>query len=295
MRASPLSLLIVSIWPIAGSLVVLALAAVGRGIWISHLLAVCFGCSIVFVGSYLSKLGNPRITAFAIIALTFLCLAIPLLGGESSGPQRWVSVGPVRLYLAPLLLPSFIAACSALAGQDSKHQIFTSAAVLLIALLLALQPDASQVLGLAVAFAVVAAKRQPSLFWASVVVFLLVAITVWAFSIPDPLEPVPYVEEVFALALGHSLFAGVVVITSAIILVVGLWVQSFNGPYWLSAVASYYLVLFVCSTTGITPAPLVGYGAGPILGFGLMAGLLGWLERKDCPERGSRDTDKIIS
>ena len=106
----------------------------------------------------------------------------------------------------------------------------------------------------------------------------LVLVTMWAFSLPDPLAPVPHVEEVFALGLGHSLFAGVAVIASAIALIVGLWMQSVSGSFWLSAVAAYYTVLFICSTAGITPAPLVGYGAGPILGFGLMVGLLGWFE-----------------
>ncbi len=285
MHTSSLSLLIVAIPPIVGSLVVLALAAVGKGIWITHLLAISLGCCLVFIGSYLRNLGNRKITAFAIIILTLLGLASPLLGGDSSGPERWITVGPVRLYVAPLLLPSFIAACSVFVGKDTRRQMITFAAVLVTALLLALQPDASQVLGLTVASAVVIAQRRLGILRLGVVVFLLGAVTILVFSLPDPLEPVPHVEEVFALAIGHSLFAGVAIIASAVALIVGLWMQSLSEPFWLTAVASYYMVLFVCSTIGITPAPLIGYGAGPIMGFGLMAGLLGWLEHQNLPNK----------
>lgn len=280
MHPSSLPLRIAAISPIVGSLVVLSLADVGRGVWITHLLAISFGCALVFVGSHFSYLGNRKITAFAVIILTLLGLATTLLGGDSSGPERWIAVGPVNLYIAPLLLPSFITACSVFVGKDSKHLMITFAAVLVTALLLALQPDASQVLGLTVASAVVVAQRRLGVFRLGLIVCLLAGVTIWAFSLPDPLQPVPHVEEVFALALGHSLFAGLAIIASAVALIVGLWIQSFRGPFWLSAVASYYMVLFVCSTIGITPAPLLGYGAGPILGFGLMVGLLGWLEHK---------------
>jgi len=284
MHSSTRALLIVALSPIVGSLVVLALADVGRGVWINHLLAIFFACGLIFVGSYLSFLSNRKITAVAIIILTLLGLATTLLGGDLSGPVRWVTVGPVRLYIAPLLLPSFIAACSVFAGNDSKHQMIIFAAVLVTAFLLALQPDASQVLGLTIASAVVVTQRRLGVFRLGVVVLMLTALTIWAFSLPDPLEPVAHVEGVFALALDHSLFAGAIVIASAVALVVGLWILSFKGPFWLAAVASYYMVLFVCSTTGITPAPLVGYGAGPIMGFGLMAGLLGWLEHRNARE-----------
>jgi len=283
------SLFIVAAPSIVGSFIVLALAAVGRDVWITHLLAIFLACCLALAGSHMSKLGNRQIAAFAIVILTLIGLATPLLGG-SSGPERWISVGPLRLYVAPLLLPSFIAACSVFVGKDGKHQMIALAAVLGAALLLALQPDASQVLGLLVASAVVIVQCRLGVFWLGVVVFPFALVTIWAFSLPDPLAPVLYVEEVFALALGHSLFAGVVIIASATALIVGLLIQSISGSFWLSAVAAYYSVLFVCSTAGITPAPLVGYGAGPILGYGLMVGLLGWFEQQNRHNKSMQPT-----
>lgn len=282
MQTSSQPLLIVAIPPILGSLVVLSIADVGMNVWITHLLAISLGCCLVFVGSYLRRLSNRKITAFTIIILTLLGLTTSILGSDSSEPERWISVGPVRLYIAPMLLPSFIAACSVIIA---KQQMLSFTAVLATALLLTLQPDASQVLGLTVASAVVVAQHRLGVFRLGAVAFLLGALTLWAFSLPDPLEPVPHVEEVFALALSHSLFAGLAIIASAGAFIVGLWIRSRSGPSWLAAVASYYMVLFVCSTTGITPAPLLGYGAGPILGFGLMTVLLGWLEHQNLPNK----------
>jgi hypothetical protein len=85
------------------------------------------------------------------------------------------------------------------------------------------------------------------------------------------------------LALSHSLFAGALVIASAIVFVVGLQANSFGGRTWLSMVAVYYAVLFACSVAGLTPAPLIGYGAGPLLGFGLMVAAASWLDAKVLP------------
>lgn len=282
-----LSFFIVAVPPIVGSFIVLALAAVGWGVWSTHLLAIFLACCLAIASGHMSKLMERQFTAFVIVILTLIGLAIPLLG-DSSGPERWISVGPLRLYAAPLLLPSFIAACSVFIGKGGKHQMIFFASILGGALLLAMQPDASQVLALLVASAVIVVRCRFGAFQSGIIFFPLVMITMWAFSLPDPLEPVPHVEEVFALALGHSLFAGVVIIASAIALIVGLLFQSFKGPFWLSAVAAYYAVLFVCSTTGITPAPVVGYGAGPILGFGLMIGLLRSLELDNPPDKSMR-------
>ncbi|MFL5555974.1 MAG: hypothetical protein ACJ78D_09285 [Gemmatimonadaceae bacterium] len=52
-------------------------------------------------------------------------------------------------------------------------------------------------------------------------------------------------------------------------------------------VAVYYAVLYACSVAGLTPAPLIGYGAGPLLGFGLMvaAAALATDDRSSIPRR----------
>lgn len=289
MNTSSLSLFIVAVPPIVGSFIVLALADVGWSVWISHLMAILAACCLGLMGCHMNKRGNHLNVACVVVILTLIGLAIPLLG-DSTEPERWIPVGPLRFYVAPLLLPSFIAACSVFMAKDGKYQMMYLAAALVAALLLALQPDASQVLGLLVASSVVIVHYRLGTFYFSAIVIPLALVTMWAFSLPDPFAPVPHVEEVFALALGHSLLAGIAVIASAFALIFGLWRQSINISPGLSAVAAYYMVLFVCSTAGITPAPLVGYGAGPILGFGLMVGLLGWFKNLNRPNKSMQPT-----
>lgn len=292
MHISSISLFTVAAPPIVGSFIVLALADVGWGIWGTHLVAIFLACGLAMSGALIKKAGHCRFATFAIVILTLIGLAISLLG-ESSEPERWMSVGPLMLYAAPLFLPSFIAACSVFVSKDGKHQIVSLAVVIGAALILSFQPDASQVLGLLVASVVVVMQFRLGIFKLSLVVVPMLLITVWVFSLPDPLAPVPYVEEVFALGLSHSLFAGIAIIVSAIALVVGLWIKSMKGPLWLSAVAAYYASLFACSIAGLTPAPLVGYGAGPILGFGLMLGTLRCLEPQLLPNNPIQPTANV--
>lgn len=104
--------------------------------------------------------------------------------------------------------------------------------------------------------------------WAAIAVPALA--TVWAFLRPDPLEPVAHVEGVFALAFAHSLPAGLAVAAAAPAFLAGLVFLARRGPPWLLAVVVYYAALYACSLGGLTPAPLIGYGAGPMLGYGLL-------------------------
>ncbi len=145
-------------------------------------------------------------------------------------------------------------------------------------ILLAIQPDASQVLALLAGSAVLFMRYRANLPRPAITLGAMVLVTAGAFTRPDLLEPVPYVESVFALALGGSLLAGLAVIASAFIFIAGLYAYSLRSAAWLAAVAAYYAVLFLCSVAGLTPAPLIGYGAGPLLGFGLMAAVSWWVD-----------------
>jgi hypothetical protein len=64
----------------------------------------------------------------------------------------------------------------------------------------------------------------------------------------------------------------------------------FQGFPWLSAVATCYAVLFLCSVAGLTPAPLMGYGADPLLGFGLMVAMSSWAGAYTSPDSSIKPT-----
>jgi hypothetical protein len=166
-------------------------------------------------------------------------------------------------------LPSLLAACFTPLGKRGRDGVVAAVALVVAGGLLAAHPDASQVLALCVGATVLLVQRKDGVVRSGVVLVGLVAATAWAFTQPDPLQPVPHVEEVFVLAFNQSWLAGVAVCGGAIAFLVGLCWRSRTMP-WLLAVAAYYAVLYACSLNGLTPAPLVGYGTGPILGFGIM-------------------------
>ena len=282
MRLSHSQLLLIALPAVAASMAVLTFGAVGRSTWIIQVLAICLACALALVGAKLSRRTNGRFPAGPIIVLSLLGIALALRG-EAPGPERWASLGPIQLYMAPAVLPAFLVTCSVWIARGGRSQHLALTAIAGASLLLAAQPDAAQALALLAASAVAVAK-SPSRPPVSIVALAVVALaTAWAFSQPDPLQPVAHVEGVFALALRHSLFAGALVIASAAALVVGLHVNSSGGRTWMSVVAAYYAVLFACSVAGLTPAPLIGYGAGPLLGFGLMVAAASGLDAKVLP------------
>ena len=282
MRLSHSQLLLIALPAVAASMAVLAFGAVGRSTWIIQVLAICLACALALVGAKLSRRTNGRFPAGPIIVLSLLGIAVALLG-EAPGPERWASLGPIQLYMAPAVLPAFLVTCSVWIARRGRSQHLALTAIAGASVLLAAQPDAAQALAL-LAAAAVAVARSPSRLPVSIIALAFVALaTAWAFSQPDPLQPIAHVEGVFALALRHSLFAGALVIASAAALVVGLHVNSSGGRTWMSVVAAYYAVLFACSVAGLTPAPLIGYGAGPLLGFGLMVAAASGLDAKVLP------------
>jgi hypothetical protein len=271
------SVAIAALLPLLASFAVLAFGDASQTVWLVHLLAIFLACVLAVLGGLFVRSKAPVKLALAIIVFALLGIAATLLGGQI-GPDRWVSVGPLNFYMAPFLLPSFIAACSVCVRKRGMHKVFAFIAVVGVCVLLALQPDASQALALLVGMAMVFLRCGVNAWSLGVMLAVMALITAWAFSRPDPLQPVSYVEDVFRLALAHSSYAGIAVIGCAVAFVALLWMYSFKRASWLAGVASYYAVLFVCSSAGLTPAPMVGFGAGPVLGFGLMLAVMRGME-----------------
>jgi cell division protein FtsW (lipid II flippase) len=255
--------------PILASAVIFSLATLDKRLWMIQLAAIGITGVLAFIGTQIRQ--RTRITwpVKSVLLITLLGLAAPLLT-SISGPQRWILLGPLNLYVAPVLLPSFLIACAVLIAQRGVSAQLACAAMIGASVLLSIQPDASQVLALLAALVIVfwQCKIRSKAFVATLILVLLNCI--WAFTRPDPLQPIAYVEGVFELAFDHSLLAGIMVAACASAFLIGLNRCASEGQYWLSAVAAYYAVLFGCSLIGLTPAPLIGYGAGPWLGFGLM-------------------------
>ncbi len=212
----------------------------------------------------------PGNTQWSALALA-VSLLIPLLADAREGPARWLVLGSVRLYVAPIVLPLALL----LLGAPLRAPAIYAASVAMVATALVLQPDAAQMSAFALAMLVVLATSRAHLLlrWALVAVLLCGTVVVW--RTPDPLAPVRYVEGVFTLAADISTLALLAaVIAAALPVAAFVWVARVTRSSGTFAVAVYYASLFALSPLQVTPVPLLGFGAGPILGYFLVAGAI---------------------
>jgi len=261
------------------SCVVLYIANVNKNIWLLQLISffICFTLIAFAKHATSDKLRNTLI--ILIMGLTLILLwFLPAMGAFSSSsrldtnmPSRWLTIGAFHLYLAPVLLPMFFIAASTVLKQVPKLTYAVLFVIFTVAAAIAFQPDASQVLAFSLGVIGVLISANVSKFQLTSCLVTLVLVNYYAFIQPDRLSPVPYVEEVFVLAFGQSVWIGLLVITLAVGMLYVLFVLAKRGHASIYALIIYYATLYVCSLWGITPAPMIGYGAGPILGLGLAA------------------------
>jgi len=259
-----------------------AAPAVVLGIWLLHIaraphsaqtlqVVVVSVATAVFVVLVRMRRAIPvgRLPWLALaLALT---LFIPLLAGPRGGPERWLVLGSVRLYVAPVVLPVALF----LLGAPSRSPAIYATCVTAVAIALVLQPDASQLsaFGSAMLVLLAASSSHPLLRLALLAVLLCCTAVAW--HRPDPLAPVNYVEGVFKLASEVSPFALLAALISAALPITAfVWAARVTRSRGAFAVGVYYASLFALAPLQVTPVPLLGFGTGPLLGYFLVAGVV---------------------
>lgn len=278
-RSPALTLMLGALPAVAAGLFVLAISDVGRGVWLVQGGAIAM-MLVVAAGVARAPRAPTRRSLAVIAGLGLLLCAYPLLGG-GGGPARWVRMGPLSLYVAPVVAPSFLAVSARALRWGRRWGWDAVAAPGCLALVLACQPDLAQVLAVVIAgFVIVACGRGR---WTGRLLSLLpfTAAVVLAAAREVPLAPVSYVEQCLRVAWAHAPVAGLGVSLAALAFLATAAAGLMRVDRPLAAVAAYYAVLFACSLADLTPAPLIGYGAGHLLGFGLLAGTASLLARVD--------------
>jgi hypothetical protein len=225
------------------------------------------------IAAVLARSARQR-TAQACLLLAGVMVAATFLSGGLSGVHRWVAFGPVRLNAALLFLPMAVVAWAGVVARRSP--LWGAAPV--IAVLLALQPDASQAVALAGAVvAVVLALPLPRGFRLAAAA-VPVAAAVVAVLRPDPLQPVPEVEGIIGLALQTSpllALLAAVSLTGALLAPLAAATGEAGASRAAAIGLGVYLVLTALwPWVGAFPVPLVGMGVSPILGAWCGVGLL---------------------
>lgn len=186
-------------------------------------------------------------------ALVLALWATALAGVPVEGVRRWVGIGPLRLHLGYLTLPLLIMVTARLPGLPAL-------ALLLAALgATVLQPDLAATVALTASMLVAAVQRLGVIGRIMAVSGLLACF--YLLGRADTLAPVRFVEQVQSdawavqpaagLALTLAGFAPLLLLRQAAPLaafLIAAGLMAFAGPY---------------------PSILIGYGAAPVLGFGL--------------------------
>lgn len=220
---------------------------------------------------------------WVLMAACGLALVLTLMNGVSlEGAKRWLALGPVQLHTASMVLPF---AAWAFAKGFGDRRVAPIAGV--VALLLLYQHDAASSLAFALALAAGALVERPRALtpWACVVVGGLLAYAAWVE--PDTLPAVPYVEGLLANTMKANPALGV----ATGVLMIGLPAPFLAVAQAMPerraetlALAALWTGWIAGNLFGNYPAPVLGYGAAPILAWGLSLGLvLGRSANQDPP------------
>lgn len=267
------------------SLFIFQLAEAGRGIYLQQ----CIVSTIAFLGCFWitrhhnthtsnvnSANSEKRTLTYLFIALALLCLPLllALIKHDPSLPQRWLKLGGVRIYLAACLLPACLFLLNEIARTASQRIMLISVSALLL-LTLALHTDAAQATAFAVALLLIMSRSGCSLVQLGFLTITSIASLTLAWTNEPAISPINYVEGVIQLASSHHPIAGIWTSIVTLALPAGLaWLAWKRQQPGIAAAALYYLVISGFAYTQLTPMPLLGFGASPIIGYFLLVGLV---------------------
>jgi hypothetical protein len=232
---------------------------------------------LVLVWVLLGRFPAGRIARMAMGAAAVLALVLPLLiGPEVGGVRRWLPAGWVSLHSGALLLPLI----TVLAAREAK---LGCALLALAGAALAMQPDAAALAALAAASAVLGWQHRSIAF--AVVAVGAAALATLTFG-AGTLEPQVLTEGVLAHVTDKSALRAAAL--AIMLFVLPLWhlvIDPQPGRVEGCALAALLLSLGVMAAIAPFPFPLIGYGASPILGFGLALGATTGRETGFLPQR----------
>ncbi|MBB4634384.1 hypothetical protein [Longimicrobium terrae] len=265
---------VLSFLAVAAGCVIASAHGVSTGSWARNLVSWVVGAGLAWVVAR-----QPGSLPGFLLAAP-VALAGTLLNAPQDGVHRWIDAGPLHINAAAVLLP---AAVVALAARSEWRWGWLAAAAILG--LLVLQPDASQATAFGAAMIVILmAMRGPAVVRAGGMVAVVAAIAA-AWLRPDPLLPVPEVEEIIQLAWRWSPLMAIVA--------AGLLGATVLVPLRVSgrartagiALAVFGAAVALAPAFGAFPVPMVGVGMSAVLGFGLGAGALAAAARTEPADR----------
>jgi hypothetical protein len=226
---------------------------------------VIIGMSSYFVVSSKFNIGGSKLYySSMLISLIFIILTFIMPGME--GVHRWVSIGIIKFNASMIVLPIIIISSWKL--LNAKSLWITIVTTIAISVLLAIQPDASQLTGFAIPmmFMLVSKTDKKSLRLFIVGILSALIIISWVFI--DSLPAVAYVEGILGLLKNVGLIWLIIGVISLIMLPAPFILLSPKNLKLPSiCVGLYFIIILVSTLFGNFPVPLMGYGISPVIGY----------------------------
>jgi cell division protein FtsW (lipid II flippase) len=266
-----LRLLAAALPALGGSLLLMRHADVGTGPLILQIAVAVVSFAAVALTRPRAADDPTRERARLAVAIATVVVWAPVWTTSLAGPERWLTAGGVRLYVASAVLPAMVLVLARALREGVPLAGWSWGLMTATLWGLATQPDASQATACALACALPLARASAPMPTRLSVATALAAGVAWAWWQPDPLLPVPHVEGVLELAAaaGPMWFAAAVITLALPLLALARLARASNDTALLS-VAIYYVAIDVLAWRQRTPMPLLGYGAGPVVGYALM-------------------------
>jgi cell division protein FtsW (lipid II flippase) len=281
--SSPLPALIIGI-------LVMQRSTVNQGIWVQQLVAgftimgLCAALS--FVPRLRRPLGFPIGEISVVVALLLLAATLAQPGLE--GVRRWVPIGPLQLNAAFVALPILLVAFGMILAVAPRRTWVIPLATAIAAIVLMLQPDPSQAtaFGAAVVVLLLLRSSPTSRDWLTVGIILLAAIVAW--TRPDPLPSVPYVEGIVGLAGNLGTVWVAASLLALALLPIPFIADALRNPHGSRAslaAAVYFAIVSSVPLLGPYPVPVLGFGLSPLVGY---CAVLGWVVLRSPADRSAR-------
>ncbi|MBW9147637.1 cell division protein [Clostridium sp. CM028] len=213
-----------------------------------------------------SKVKNNASTNTTTIIVAVILLFLTFISSGIEGVHRWVSVGPIKFYVAVIVLPIIIINLWEL--LQIRDWWFSAAITIVISVLLALQPDASMLTAFAIPMIMLLWNKINNNIFRSCIVVLLSALIIISWVFLDGLQPVSYVENIVSLVASMGIIWLSLGVISLVILPLPFIFFSPKKYKLLSlSIGMYFIIILISTLFGNFPVPLMGYGVSPIIGY----------------------------
>lgn len=257
------------IYPVLSILIPCILGVIGMvsknvssAIWIQNLLIIFL---LTFAGMFVLKY-NLKFNYKIIVFVSAFLLGLTFLGSNIDGVHRWLRFPFFTLNIATIVIPITIVAFYRLI--EEKQFVISVVGIIVIAFLLYLQPDASQLLAFSLPIIVLLLKSNISKTIKGSFSVILFSMTIKSWFCLDTLQPVSYSEGVLTMLQDLSVVLYIIGIATLFWIPIYFLISCIRENKSIcKGITLYYWLMIIATFLGNFPVPFMGYGVSPILGF----------------------------